>query len=123
MWVRHKIMMEVVPIVGGDEMPMASSDEGHASSGGGTDDSADERASDNENLQTYNFGASTITLGSIKEMVEKWYFADGEARALRIEIVQEPDEDEAVVYEDFFVAILHMSPHLALADILLKFQA
>jgi hypothetical protein len=35
--------------------------------------------------------------------------------------VPKPDEDEAVMYEDFFVAGLHMPPHLALADILLKF--
>jgi hypothetical protein len=36
--------------------------------------------------------------------------------------VPEPDSDDDVVYEDFFVAGLHMSLHPALADILLKFQ-
>jgi hypothetical protein len=35
------------------------------------------------------------------------------------ETVPEPDNDEAMVYEDFFVAGLRMPPHLALADILL----
>jgi hypothetical protein len=37
--------------------------------------------------------------------------------------VPEPDNDEAVVYEDFFIAGLRMPPHLALPDILLHFQA
>jgi hypothetical protein len=36
-----------------------------------------------------------------------------------IETVPEPDNDEAMVYEDFFVAGLCMPLHLALADILL----
>jgi hypothetical protein len=35
----------------------------------------------------------------------------------------EPDDEEAVVYEDFFIAGLCMPPHPALADILLHFQA
>jgi hypothetical protein len=52
------------------------------------------------------FGASTITLGHIKEIVEKGYFADGEARAPKAEAVPEPDNDEDVVFQDFFVASL-----------------
>jgi hypothetical protein len=69
------------------------------------------------------FGASTITLSHIKEMVEKGYFVDGEARAPRVEMIPEPDDDEAVVFEEFFVTGLRMPLHSALADILLKFQA
>jgi hypothetical protein len=34
----------------------------------------------------------------------------------------EPNGDEAVVYEDFFIAGLRMPLHPALADILLHFQ-
>jgi hypothetical protein len=37
-------------------------------------------------------------------------------------MIPEPDDDEAVVYEDFFVASLRMPPHPALGDILLHFQ-
>jgi hypothetical protein len=37
--------------------------------------------------------------------------------------VPEPKDDEAMVYEDFFVVGLCMPLHLALADILLHFQA
>jgi hypothetical protein len=36
--------------------------------------------------------------------------------------VPKPNDDEVVVYEDFFVARLCMPPHPALADILLHFQ-
>jgi hypothetical protein len=37
--------------------------------------------------------------------------------------VLEPDNDEVIMYEDFFVAGLRMPPHPTLVDILLKFQA
>jgi hypothetical protein len=72
---------EVTPSGGGNKVPIASGDEGHALSGGETDGSTDGGASDNKNTQTYSFGASIITLGHIKEMAEKGYFVDGKARA------------------------------------------
>jgi hypothetical protein len=81
-----------------------------------------EGASDDENPQTYYFGSSTITVGKIKEMVEKGYFVEGESHMPRAETVSEPNSNEAIVYEDFFVAGLRMPPHPALVDILLKFQ-
>jgi hypothetical protein len=55
-------------------------------------------------------------------MMEKGYFAEGETRAPGAETVPEPNSDEAVMYEEFFVAGLCMPLHRALADILLKFQ-
>jgi hypothetical protein len=54
-------------------------------------------------------------------MEEKGYFLEGEARTPGAETVLEPNGDETVVYEDFFIAGLRMPPHLALADILLHF--
>jgi hypothetical protein len=38
------------------------------------------------------------------------------------EAMPEPNNDEAMVYEDFFVTGLCMPPHPTLADILLHFQ-
>jgi hypothetical protein len=113
---------EVARTIGVGEVPVASNDEKRFSSPGGTNNSLGGGASNDENSWTYNFGTSTITLGRIKEMVEKGYFADGQARAPGAESVPEPDGDEAVVYEDFFVASLRMVLLPALADILLKFQ-
>jgi hypothetical protein len=72
---------------------------------------------------THYFGMSTITVGKIKEMEEKRYFTKDEAHAPGAETVPEPRDDEAMVYEDFFVAGLRMPTHLTLADILLHFQA
>jgi hypothetical protein len=72
---------------------------------------------------THYFGSSSITIGKIKEMEEKGYFARDEARAPGAETVPEPRDNEAIVYEDFFVAGLRMPPHPALGDILLHFQA
>jgi hypothetical protein len=54
---------------------------------------------------------------------KKGYFVDGKAHAPGAEIVPEPDSNEAIMYEDFFVAGLRMPPHPTLADILLMFQA
>jgi hypothetical protein len=105
--------MEMARVIGG-ELPGASDDEGPALSVGG--------ASDDDNSQTYYFGPSTITRGKIREMVEKGYFAEGKAREPGAEMVPEPDEDEVIVYEDFFVAGLCLPPHPALGDILLSFQ-
>jgi hypothetical protein len=87
------------------------------------EDTLSEGGSGNENSRAYYFGSSTITVGKIKEMVEKCYFPEGGAHAPGTETMPEPDDDEAVVYEDFFVAGLCMPPHSALADILLYFKA
>jgi hypothetical protein len=74
-------------------------------------------------MHTHYFGASTITVGKIKEMKERGYFAKDEAHAPEAKTVPEPRDDKAVVFEDFSVASLRMPSHLALADILLHFQA
>jgi hypothetical protein len=87
------------------------------------EDTLSEGGSDNENSRTYYFRSSTITVGKSKEMVEKGHFAEGEAHLPGVETVLKPNNDEAVVYEDFFVAGLHMPPHPPLADILLHSQA
>jgi hypothetical protein len=120
---RVENVAEVTQTTGGDEVPAAFRDEGSVSSVDRSDDSMDGGASNNKNLQTYNIGASTITLSRIKEMVEIGYFVDGEARAPEAKAVPKLDDDEAVMYEGFFVAGLCMPPHPALADILLQFQA
>jgi hypothetical protein len=54
-------------------------------------------------------------------MMENGYFVEGKARAHGGETVSELDSNEVIVYEEFFVAGLHMPPHPALANILLKF--
>jgi hypothetical protein len=74
-------------------------------------------------MRTHYFGASTITVGKIKEMEERCYFVKDEARMLGAETVLEPHDDEAEVFKDFFVTGLRMPPHLTLANILLHFQA
>jgi hypothetical protein len=99
------------------ELAGASDGEGPALSVGRADTSIG--ASDDENSRMYYIGLSTITRDKIKEMVEKGYFAEGEARELRAETILEPHDDEAVVYEDFFITGLHMPPHPVLGDILL----
>jgi hypothetical protein len=103
-----------------EENPVASNVERHPVSSD-TEDTLSEGGSGNENSRTYYFGSSTITIGKIKEMVEKGYFPEGGERSPGMETVSEPDDDEAMVYEDFFTAGLCMPLHPALANILLHF--
>jgi hypothetical protein len=105
------------------ENPITSDAEGCLSSPDVAEDSRDEGGSNDENSRTYYFGSSTVTVGKIKEMMENGYFVEGKARAHGGETVPELDSNEVIMYEEFFVAGLHMPPHPALADILLKFQA
>jgi hypothetical protein len=86
------------------------------------EDTLKEGVSDDANSKTYYFGLSTISVDKIKEMEEKGYFLEDEAHTLGVETVLEPNDNEAVVYEDFFVVGLCMPPHLALPNISLHFQ-
>jgi hypothetical protein len=104
------------------ENNVTSNAEGQLSSPDAAQGSLDKGVSDDENSHTCYFYSSTVTVGKIKEMIEKGYFAQVEARAPGVEMVLELDSDEDVVYEEFFVASLGMPPHHALSDILLKFQ-
>jgi hypothetical protein len=58
----------------------------------------------------------------LKKWADKGYFVEGEARAPGEETTLEPNDDEVVIFEDFFVAGLRMPPHSVLVNILLKFQ-
>jgi hypothetical protein len=58
----------------------------------------------------------------LKKWADKGYFVEGEARAPGEETTPEPNDDEVVIFEDFFVAGLRMPPHSVLVNILLKFQ-
>jgi hypothetical protein len=105
-------------------------EENHAASnvercraGPDSDDTLSEGGSGNENSRTCYFGSSTITVGKIKEMVEKGYFLKGGAHAPGMKTVSEPNDDKVVVYEDFFITGLRMPRHPALTDILLHFEA
>jgi hypothetical protein len=49
------------------------------------------------------------------------YFIEGSAHKTGEEVVPDPGDDEAVVFEEFFTVGLWMPPQPALTDILLKF--
>jgi hypothetical protein len=80
----------------------ASGCEDSSSSDVGSEEATSAHVSSDESSCTYYFGASTITLSRIHEMVEKGYFAEGEACAAREDTTPEPGDDEAVIFEDFF---------------------
>jgi hypothetical protein len=72
--------------------------------------------------QKYNFGPSMVIVSRIQELVERGYFAEGGARASGEEMVSEPNDDEAVMFGEFFTAGLRMPLHPVLTVILLKLQ-
>jgi hypothetical protein len=98
--------MEMARVIGA-ELPKASDGEGPALSAEGVETFTG--ASDDEHSWTYYFGSSTITRGKIKEMVEKGYFIEGEAREPRAETILEPEDDEAVIFDFFYRRFTHAS--------------
>jgi hypothetical protein len=55
-------------------------------------------------------------------MTEQGCFAKGGARAPGEENIPKLEDDEVVIFKEFFTAGLRMPPHPVFADILLKFQ-
>jgi hypothetical protein len=68
---------------------------------------------------SYDFSQSTFLEARLAffESVNH-YFLKGYGQLPGVESVPNPQENEAVVFEDFFVAGLHMPPHPVLMDIL-----
>jgi hypothetical protein len=73
-------------------------------------------------LPSFYFGPSTVTDRWIRAVVDVGYFTHSMGCEPREENVLEPWDDEAVVFEEFFMAGLRVPPHPVLADILLKYQ-
>jgi hypothetical protein len=71
---------------------------------------------------SYDFGLSTIMKVCLTSLENTGrYFSKGYGRPPGVESVPDPRMNEAVVFEDFFTAMLRMPPHLVLVDILHKF--
>jgi hypothetical protein len=71
---------------------------------------------------SYNFGWSTVMRARITSLENSArYFLKGFAPPPSMEFVSDPKENEAVVFEDLFIAGLRIPPHPVLLDILWKF--
>jgi hypothetical protein len=72
---------------------------------------------------SYDFRQSTMTKAHVTALESfACYFLKGFARPPGAESVLDHEENEAVPFEDFFVARLRIPPHPILLDILRKFQ-
>jgi hypothetical protein len=72
---------------------------------------------------SYDFGLSKVKISRITSLKKSArYFPMGFARAPGMESVPAPQENEAVVFEDFFIDGLRIPPHPVLREILCKFQ-
>jgi hypothetical protein len=74
-----------------------------------------------ESTWSYDFRASTITVGHIRQLEALRYFTEGSTHEPGEETTPKPANDEAVVFKEFFAAGLRMSPHSALIEIMLKY--
>jgi hypothetical protein len=71
----------------------------------------------------YDFGQSKVTRGCISDLKNSFhFFPKGFAQPPGVESVPVPRENEAVVFDDFFIASLRIPPHPVLLDILHKFR-
>jgi hypothetical protein len=75
-----------------------------------------------DSMWSYDFGASTVTVGRIRQLEALGYFAEGSACEPGEEVVLDSADDEAIIFEEFFAAGLRMPPQLVLTDILVKFR-
>jgi hypothetical protein len=72
----------------------ASSDVSEAGAG----DTIDPR----ELAWSYDFEMSSVTVGRIRQLESLGYFVEGSAREPGEETIPEPNDDEVVVFEEFF---------------------
>jgi hypothetical protein len=120
--------------VGAPNVMEVSRPEGQAvrSSSRGSYDSRPESAADmqeegNEAVDpcksswSYVFGPSTITVGRIRKTASLYYFDEGDVRESREEVILEPADYEAIVFEEIFTTGLRMPPQPALINILHMF--
>jgi hypothetical protein len=107
----------------GNTTDCVSAHEESGSSKVGLEEAANAHASSDESLRMYFFDVSMITIDRIHKMMDKGYFTVGDVRKPGEETTPVPEDDEAVMFEDFVVAGLRMPPHPVLMNNLLKFQA
>jgi hypothetical protein len=78
-----------------------------SSSGGAASDVAEAGAKDamdpHELARSYDFGVSSVIMGRIRQLESLRYFAKGSARESGEETVPEPNDDEVVVFKEFFM--------------------
>jgi hypothetical protein len=98
-----------------------SSDSGHESP---TDSQEEESGAvdPSEESRSYVFGPSTVMVSRIREMPSLHYFVEGDVLVPREEVVPESTDDEAAVFEEFFMTGLRITPRPTLTDILQKFR-
>jgi hypothetical protein len=75
-----------------------------------------------ESTRSDDFGASSVTVGHIRQLESLRYFAKGSAREPGEDIAPVPNDDKVVVFEEFFVMGLRMPPYPVLTEILLKYR-
>jgi hypothetical protein len=96
-----------------------------ASSGGAASDEAKAKVEDTvvvdprEFEWSYDFETSFVTVGCIWQLESLRYLVTHEPGK---ETVLEPNDDEAVVFKEFFTAGLPMPPHSVFTEILLKYR-
>jgi hypothetical protein len=75
-----------------------------------------------EASRRYVFGPSTVTIDRIRKMSSLHFFTEGDVQEPEEEVIPQPSDDEAMVFEEFFIARLQMPPQPALVDIIHKFR-
>jgi hypothetical protein len=64
-----------------------------------------------ESERSYDFGPLTITIGRIRQLEALGNFVEGSACELGEEVIPDPANDEAVMFEEFFAA--GVTPHIS----------
>jgi hypothetical protein len=119
-------VIDIVEDASKGHLPEAStaSSSSDASSLGAASDIAEAKTEVSVDLcelaRSYGFGALSVMVSHILQLESLRYFAKHSMYEPGEETVPEPNPDEVVVFEEFFVMGLRMPPHPAFTEILLK---
>jgi hypothetical protein len=97
-----------------------TSDQSGGESGDG--DEASRAVNQRESERSYDFGASIIIVGRIRQLEALGYFPEGSACEPGEEVIPKPADNKAVVFEEFFAAGLQRLPQPVLTDILVNYK-
>jgi hypothetical protein len=107
---------------GRDSAGSAERPESSGASDAGSHNCAQGDFDEGPHTHNYYYGHSTVIVSRVRKMIDRGYFAIGDACVPGEETIPEPDSDKAIVFEEFFTTGLRMPPHPVFMDILLNFQ-
>jgi hypothetical protein len=86
---------------GHDNTGSAERDESSGASDAGSHNCAQGDFNEGSHTHNYYYGHSAVIVSCVRKMIDRGYFAIGDARVPGEETILKPDSDEAIMFEEF----------------------